>query len=219
MRRRLVVTTLGLALAGCASLPRGERAGDAAWAPPRPVVEDSAAASTGSLFQPGTGLALFVDQRARQVGDVVTVNLIERTDAAKQSSTSSAHDSSLSLPSGTLFGRPLGLDSGLSGNQAFDGKGESSQSNRLSGSITVTVHAVMPNGNLLVRGEKWVTLNQGEEFIRVAGMLRPRDIGPDNAVASFKLADARITYSGKGTLADANRIGWLARLFQIISPL
>jgi len=192
---------------------------DSAWAPVEPLTPPTQASASGAIFQTGSGLVLYADQRARQVGDTVTVNLVERTDATKQSSTSSGKDTSLSLPAGALLGSPLDFNTNLSGKQDFEGKGASSQSNRLSGSITVTVHEVLPNGNLRVRGEKWMTLNQGEEFIRVSGMIRPRDIGPDNSVPSFRLADARITYSGKGSLADANQIGWLGRLFQIISPL
>lgn len=215
---RILSLLIASLLAGCMS-NQAVKPDDSAWAPavaPKPAPQ---AAASGSIFQAGSGLVLYADQRARQVGDTVTVNLVERTDASKQSSTSSARDSSISLPTGTLLGSALDFNTNLSGKQGFDGKGESSQSNRLSGSITVTVHEVLPNGNLRVRGEKWMTLNQGEEFIRVAGMIRPRDIGPDNSVPSFRLADARISYSGKGTLADANQIGWLARFFQIISPL
>ena len=104
-------------------------------------------------------------------------------------------------------------------NQEFGGKGNSSQSNRLEGNITVTVAEVYPNGNLFVRGEKWLTLNQGEEFVQISGIVRPVDISADNSVPSFKVADARITYSGKGTLADANQPGLLARIFMKFWPL
>lgn len=217
MTRILTLLSLTL-LAGCMA-NQSVKPDDSAWAPVEPMTPPPQAVASGSIFQAGSGLVLYADQRARQVGDTVTVNLVERTDASKQSSTSSAKDTSISLPTGTFLGSPLDFNTSVNGKQGFDGKGESSQSNRLSGSITVTVHEVLPNGNLRVRGEKWMTLNQGEEFIRVAGMIRPRDIGPDNSVPSFRLADARITYSGKGTLADANQIGWLARFFQIISPL
>jgi len=90
-------------------------------------------------------------------------------------------------------------------------------SNSLSGNITVTVHDIMPNGTLVVRGEKWLTLNQGEEYIRVSGMVRPQDIGQDNSVPSTKLADARIEYAGTGSVSDTNVTGWMTRFF--ISPL
>ena len=96
---------------------------------------------------------------------------------------------------------------------AFDGQGSSSQSNRLNGDITVTISRRMPNGNLVVRGEKWITINQGREFIRVSGLVRPIDIEPDNSVPSAKVANASITYAGRGALADANAPGWLARVF------
>ena len=179
----------------------------------------------GSIYSRSRNMSLFLDRRARQVGDTITVSLLEQTDATKQSSTSTAKDQSSSVPGVTLFGRgvtkdgiPI-LETSIESEQEFSGKGTSSQSNRLTGSITVTVSTVLPNGNLLVRGEKWVTINQGEEFIRVTGVLRPEDIGADNSIPSFKLADARITYSGKGALADANRMGWLGRIFQsVLSP-
>ena len=86
-------------------------------------------------------------------------------------------------------------------------------SNSLNGNITVTVHQVLPNGVLIVRGEKWLTLNQGDEYIQVSGMVRPQDIGPDNTVESTKLADARISYSGTGAVHDTNVMGWLSRFF------
>ena len=93
------------------------------------------------------------------------------------------------------------------------------QSNRLDGSITVTVYGLLPNGNLMVRGEKWLTLNQGEEYVQVTGIVRPADVSTDNTVPSFKVADARITYSGKGTLADANKPGIVAKIFMRFFPL
>lgn len=179
----------------------------------------------GSIYSRSRNMSLFLDRRARQVGDTITVSLLEQTDATKQSSTSTAKDQSSSVPGVTLFGRgvtkdgiPI-LETSIDSEQEFSGSGSSSQSNRLTGNITVTVSDVLANGNLLVRGEKWVTINQGEEFIRVTGVIRPEDIGADNSIPSFKLADARITYSGKGALADANRMGWLGRLFQsVLSP-
>ena len=86
-------------------------------------------------------------------------------------------------------------------------------SNSLSGNITVTVHDVLPNGVLMVKGEKWLTLNQGDEYIRISGMVRPQDIGSDNTVESTKLADARIAYSGTGSVNDSNVMGWMSRFF------
>ncbi|MBL4709532.1 MAG: flagellar basal body L-ring protein FlgH, partial [Flavobacteriales bacterium] len=99
----------------------------------------------------------------------------------------------------------------------FEGEGKSNQSNKLSGSISVTVSAVLPNGNLLVQGEKWIQINQGSEFIRLKGIVRPADISANNTVQSTQIADAKISYGGKGALADANVSGWMVRFF--MSPL
>lgn len=200
--------------------------GDKAWQPAMPVAVSPSAATPGAIYQAGRGANLFVDHRASQIGDIVTINLVEKTDASKQSTTTTAKESSVAIPTGNLLGGPVTFkgrdlfDTSISSDQDFKGQGASSQSNRLSGSITVTVAEVLANGNLRVQGEKWVTLNQGEEFIRLAGTIRPVDVGPDNSVPSWKVADARITYSGKGMLNDANAMGWLGRLFQsVLAPL
>ncbi|MES3041111.1 MAG: flagellar basal body L-ring protein FlgH [Pseudomonadota bacterium] len=200
--------------------------GDKAWQAAVPIAVSPAAATPGAIYQAGRGASLFVDHRANQIGDIVTINLVEKTDASKQSMTTTAKESSIAMPTATLLGGPVTFkgrdlfDTSISSDQDFKGQGASSQSNRLSGSITVTVAEVLANGNLRVQGEKWVTLNQGEEFIRLAGTIRPVDVGPDNSVPSWKVADARITYSGKGMLNDANAMGWLARLFQsVLAPL
>jgi len=112
-----------------------------------------------------------------------------------------------------------GLDLGvsLSGEREFDGSADANQSNSLTGSITVTVAEVLPNGILAIRGEKWITLNQGDELIRISGLVRTDDIGPDNTVLSTRVADARITYSGTGAFANASQPGWLNQFF--LSPL
>ena len=220
---RVIALFSVLLLAACSSAPDKEPVDDIAEI--MRGVKQRNAENPGSIYMASRGLNLFLDRRARQVGDSITVTLQEQTDASKQSSTSTAKEQSNSIPGVTLFGRgvtkdgiPI-LETAIEADQEFAGQGSSSQSNSLTGSITVTVGDVLPNGNLLVRGEKWVTINQGEEFIRVTGVVRPEDIGADNSVPSFKLADARITYSGKGAIADANRMGWLGRFFQsVLSP-
>lgn len=216
---RLALTLLTLSLLpGCSSMM--PHRGEADWQATAPAVPKPAPATAGAIYQAGYGLNLFLDNRARQVGDVLTVNLVEKTNASKASSTSTDRKSSASMSAGSLFGSAIpGLNTQLDGAQTFDGKGSSSQSNSLTGSISVTVYEVLPNGNLRVRGEKWVTLNTGEEFVRISGIVRPIDIAPDNSVASWKVADARIAYSGKGTLKDASDMGWLARFLQFISPM
>ena len=105
------------------------------------------------------------------------------------------------------------LEQNLEASRAFEGEADSSQSNSLSGAITVTISDVLPNGNLVVRGEKWLTLNQGEEYIQISGIVRPQDVGTNNTILSTQIGDARITYSGEGVLAESNKMGWLARFF------
>jgi flagellar L-ring protein precursor FlgH len=147
------------------------------------------------------------------------VLLVERTDASKESSTSTARGSSIDTGLPTFAGRPITsggtpiFNNELSSDTTFGGQADSSQSNRLDGSITVTVIERLPNGNLRVQGEKRITINQGEEFIRLDGIVRPVDIGPENTVPSTQVADAAISYSGRGNLAATNRPGWLARFF------
>ena len=186
---------------------------------PQPPVASSAA--NGSIFQVSDGYApLTSGLRAARVGDVITITLVERTQAQKTNSASMDKGGGIGLTPPTTG--PLSLfnatDAKVSGTQSFDGKGQAVQSNSLVGEISVTVAQVYPNGNMLVRGEKLLTLNRGDDYIRISGIVRPVDIGPDNRVPSTRLADARVTYSGKGELARASRQGWLTRFFSIISP-
>jgi flagellar L-ring protein precursor FlgH len=176
-------------------------------------------ASSGTIYNSSASFDLFMDLRARAVGDILTIALVEKTDAQKESSTSTAKKSKTDTGNPIIAGGPITykgneiLHNDIAGDRAFDGKADSSQSNRLVGNITVSVAERLPNGNLLVRGEKLIQINQGEEFIRLQGIVRPVDIGPDNSVQSTKVADAKISYSGKGALADSNRQGWLSRFF------
>lgn len=173
----------------------------------------------GTIYHSGAEVRLFEDLKAGRVGDILTVRLTERTNASKNSQTQTTKTSAATLNNPTVLGRPITrgglplLDGTLDGSQTFDGTGTSSQSNSLSGDITVTVIERLPGGNLRIQGEKWLTINQGREFIRVSGVIRPNDIEPDNSVSSTRIADAQIAYSAKGALADANRMGILSRFF------
>ncbi|MEO7774842.1 MAG: flagellar basal body L-ring protein FlgH, partial [Steroidobacteraceae bacterium] len=137
----------------------------------------------------------------------------------KSSSTTTAKNSAADLAGPTLFGKPVTvngteiLSASLNRSNSFDGSGDSSQSNKLQGDITVTIAKRLSNGNLVVRGQKWIGINQGKEFVRIQGIIRPIDIAPDNSVLSTKVADATISYGGKGALADANTMSWLQRFF------
>ncbi len=183
-----------------------------------PVVE---APANGAIFQVARGYTpLTSGARAGAVGDILTIALVERMQASKTSSQTSGRDGSIGLSPPTsgplaLFGA---ADIGMGGNQSFKGQGQAGQSNTLSGEVSVTVAALYPNGTMLVRGEKQLTLNRGEEFVQVSGIVRAVDIGPDNRVLSTRVADARIAYTGKGEVARASRQGWLQRFFSAVSP-
>ena len=177
------------------------------------------APTQGAIYNAGTGFALFEDTKARVAGDLLTVLLVEKTQAQKKASTSTSKDTSVDIANPTLFGRPLSRGGtgiggfGVEGGRSFDGKGDSSQSNQLSGSLTVTVIERLPNGNLVVAGEKDLAIGQGSERVRLHGVVRPVDVRADNTITSDRVADARIEYVGRGVLADANSQGWLSRFF------
>ena len=222
----LSMTLLAFLLGGCASAPRTE---GPSYRPAHPPMVQAPPAENGSIYQMGHEVRLFEDIKARRVGDVLTIVLQERTQASKSASTETSKSSNVNIANPTLFGsspqfnvpgvvplannRGNSLETGISSGTSFSGEGDASQSNSLTGNITVTISEVLPNGNLVVRGEKWLTLNQGEDFIQISGIVRPQDVSTSNTVVSTLVADARITYSGKGQLADTQRSGWLTRFF------
>jgi len=203
---------------GCV-IQQSANPGDPNYAPvmvPTPVVGES---QNGSLYSDSSSIDLFGDQRARRVGDILTVMLEETTRSSKSSSLDISKDSGITVPeapggAGTLLGRGgLGIGTDLSSEREFKGGSDAAQSNNLSGSVTVSVVDIWPNGTLVIRGEKWLTLNRGNEFIRVSGLVRPSDVTQNNTVVSTKIANARITYSGTGETADSQNMGWINRFF------
>ena len=183
----------------------------------RPIAPAVPTYKNGSLFQMSS-LSLFEDMKPYRIGDLITVRLSESTNATKKATTNTKKEESFDLGMPILFGNtPTGANSradvDIEADREFKGEGDSTQSNQLSGEITVTVVDILPNGNLVVQGEKWFTLNQGKEYIRIAGVIRPKDVGQDNSVTSTKLADAQIAYSGEGFIADSNNQGWLGQFF------
>lgn len=215
-------------LAGCGSL-RDPKPNEPDFAPITPAMMQPPPNKTGSIYQAGYSMSLYEDNQARRVGDVLTVKLMEKTNASKKADTNvtKSNDTEITSPkilgSAVSFAAPAALPLashvgnnlgfGLNSNNTFKGTGNSDQSNQLQGDITVTVAQVLPNNNLVIRGEKWLTLNQGSEFIRLSGIVRPQDIDNTNTVLSTKIANAKIVYSGTGELNDANKMGWLARFF------
>jgi flagellar L-ring protein precursor FlgH len=201
---------------------------DPYYAPVLPRTPLPAAQNNGSIYQAGFENGLYDDRKAFRVGDIITITLNERTQASKNANSDMEKDSSANMSMDALFGGGVSatnpitggrmtLDTEFSGSRDASGSSQAGQSNSLSGSITVTVAEVLPNGILSVRGEKWMTLNTGDELVRISGLVRADDIATDNTVASTRVADARITYSGTGAFADASQPGWLSRFF--LSPM
>lgn len=217
---RLAMIIFGaMSLIGCGSIPEKSQPG---YETTPPIAMTPPPISSGAIYQAGYDLVLFEDMRARRVGDVIQVMLAERTDAAKSSKTEIDKESANSMANPILFGKERsfgsdGLGFDIGSEHEFEGEGKSNQSNKLSGSIAVTVAGVLPNGNLLVQGEKWIQINQGSEFIRLKGIVRPVDVSADNTVLSTQIADAKISYGANGALNEANVTGWLVRFF--MSPL
>lgn len=213
------IATLGvaaLALSGCGAT-LGPKRGDSEFSAVRAELPPPPEQNNGAIYLAGHAMPFFEDYKARRVGDILTVILQERTNASKSASTSTSKEGSISMGNPSLFGKSYDLGASVSGDRENSGSGDSRQSNQLTGSITVTVAEVLPNGNLVIQGEKWLQLNQGKEYVRLRGMVRAHDIRPDNAVLSTQIADAQISYGGTGALADANSAGWLSRFF--MSPL
>ena len=223
VRNLLAALLLPVLLGACAAPQTVTRGSDAQFVPVRPADPIPPEQNNGAIFQVNQVAGLFQDDKAGRVGDILIVRLVERTQARKSANTSTSKDSSIQMPNPTLFGRgvtsdgrPI-LDTRAEATRSFDGQGDSAQSNQLDGEIAVTVAEVLPNGNLVVQGEKWIRLNQGQEFIRIQGIVRPVDIRADNTVLSTQIANAELAYGGTGALADSNRPGWLTRFFN--SPI
>lgn len=213
-----------LLLQGCASHSIHED--DPHYAPVIPNTPVHQGPVNGSLYNPSQGVSLWDDQRARQVGDILTVVLEERTSSSKSSTSTVTKDGEISMDAPTLFGRtpstklpflpnisPLTLEAQASANRESSGEAAANQQNNLTGQLAVTVTNVLPNGVMVIRGEKWLQLTEGKEFLRISGLVRPDDLRQDNSISSTKIADARITFSGTGQFADTHKVGWLSRFF------
>ncbi|VAW63970.1 Flagellar L-ring protein FlgH [hydrothermal vent metagenome] len=182
----------------------------------RPVAPKPLTYNNGSIYQQRS-ISLFEDPKPYRIGDILTVLLQESTSASKSAETSTKKEDDISIATPTIFGSTPTFkgnslfDMNIVPEREFTGEADSTQSNSLTGEITVTVVDILPNDNLVVQGEKWFILNQGKEYIRIAGVVRPLDVTPENTIQSSKLADAQISYSGEGFLADANNQGWFSQ--------
>jgi len=216
---RCLLAAAFLAVAGCSSTPMVSK--DSGFRNTR-IYQPAPAVANGAIYQSaGTYMPLFEDLRPRRVGDVVTIVLDEQANASKNSSASASRTSGASLVPTTV---PTGLEElgrwgfDIEGDSEFSGTGGAQANNRLTGTITVTVSDVLPNGNLAVIGEKQIMINQGTEYMRFSGVVNPRFVNARNSVRSSQVADAQIEYTGKGYLSEAQRMGWLQRFFLNVSP-
>ncbi len=221
---RLSISVALLAVAGCASTtPATKIQRPLSVVPQAPVVSQD---NNGAIFQPGAGqarpgIALFEDRRARYVGDILTVNLVERTSINRKSETTDERsaNASLSLPqirTGANTPTTLGWDPSSSSTQEF--KDNETNSNSVTGAITVTVVEVLANGNLAVAGEKQLTVNNDTEYIRLAGVVNPSQISASNAVNSTQLADVQIESKNAQGLDKSHFMGMLSRFFLTALP-
>lgn len=209
-----------LLLTGCADSyhPFQAEPGEAEWSPTittKPVTRSQVTGSEdGSLLANPALLNMFQDRRAYNVGDILTVVLQEETQSSKRANSGMDKNSDTSGKySAALAGVNETGTFGFGSDRSFKGSATASQQNALSGAITVTVAEILPTGALRIRGEKWIKLNQGDEYIRLTGLVRVDDIDKSNRISSQRLADAQITYAGRGALAEANQQGWLTRFF------
>lgn len=202
-------------LQGCTAMSRPRAIpDDPEFAPVRPQAMMQRDRASGSIYQVSRNYNFYGDTVALNVGDVLTVTLQESTRASKNADTRIIKDNEIKLPEPNILGKSnFGIGTSLNNERDFKTRADADQSNSLAGSITVSVTEVLPNGVLRIRGEKWLSLTNGEEYIRLTGLVRPRDIQPDNSVASNRIADARIAYGGTGDFDQANQMGWLARFF------
>ncbi len=189
----------------------------------RPETQAAQAPANGAIYQGAAYRPLFEDRRARQVGDVLTINISEKTQAGKQASSSGSKTSEIDSSISAVAGVPLkslqGLGMNAEGSTTYDDKAALNSSNTFSGSVTVTVIEVLPNGNLKVAGEKQIGLDKGTEYIRLSGVVHPDTIQAGNTVSSSKVADARIEYRTTAKLDQAEVMSWLARFFLSFIPL
>lgn len=221
MNYKVVVTLISFSvvLSGCLKPLSIKKAPDN-FKPMKQRVLNVHRKDNGAIYQQGMRVGLFEDTTAKYIGDVLTIILIENTNASATSNTNSSKDNKVDLPGPTLAGQKVTKDgveiltNKFSGEREFSGQGTSAMNSSLNGKISVTVAEVLPNRNMIVRGEKMMMLNQSDEYVRFIGIVRPQDIEQDNTIKSTRVANVHVAYGGQGTLSSANKMGPLGHFFQ-----
>ncbi|MFO7783492.1 MAG: flagellar basal body L-ring protein FlgH [Thermodesulfobacteriota bacterium] len=226
-------------LAGCAGLPfQGQDSREPLAGPPQavPMIPAEPAqprdpASAAGLWSEVAYRSAFQDLRAAKIGDLITVNIVETSEANKKASTRTERDSSINAGISNLLGwegkiGELGLPSGFQNENMFkaslrnnfDGSGETTRNETMTASITARVIEVTQNGNLFIKGARKVKVNNEAKYITLTGLVRPADISPDNTVLSSYIAEASIEYSGSGPVSDKQKPGWLMQAVDFVWP-
>jgi len=220
MRHSLFLVLLLAVISGCASIEQAKvLPNDPEFAPILPDMEEEPIVPTGSLFKVNYVNNIYSDSKAHRVGDIISVILSESTQAQKNAKTELSKENTATLDPITGLGGAAvnfkndAIQFGFNQSNEFEGDSKTNQGNSLSGNISVHVLKVLPNGNLMIRGEKWMTLNNGDEYIRLTGIIRSKDISSSNTIMSNKVANARIQYAGTGAFAETQEQGWLSRFF------
>lgn len=214
-----LTASAALLLQACTSVPLEPDVfpDDPDFAPVQAEMMQSPADNSGSLFMARYNSGFYTDQQARRIGDIITVIFDESYKSSKSAETKTDKKSENKSSIGSVFGSVPSFhgytpELDLKSERKFTGKGDADRSNSLKGQISVTVSNILPNGVLSIRGEKWLTLSDGDEYIRITGLIRPQDISPTNTVVSSKVADARISFGGRGSLNNATKQGWFDRM-------
>lgn len=218
MRNCALILIGSFVLSACTSLPNAPKPNDPDFAPMEPEDYQANLSPNGSIFNQGAVNSIYSDIKAHRIGDIITVELQESTSASKGASNQQSKNSSLGLNALKLGNDTVTLNgydtsASMGASNSFKGQAKAAQSNSITGNISVSVIRVLPNGNLAVRGEKWLTLTEGSEYIRVTGIVRSEDVNADNTVSSQRVANARIQYGGTGDFANTQERGWLSKFF------
>ena len=224
VRNTIGPATVALLCSACQSLPQKVVVDfvEPKVNPAPATVNQAIRPANGSLFQAASYRPVFEDRRARMVGDTVTIQIVENVTASQKSTSTVDRNSSIDAKVTALPLQPpadlakLGI--GASTNNSFSGKGGTESANTFSGSITATVIEVLPNGHLVVSGEKQIGVNQNVDVLRFSGTVDPRLVQPGSIVSSTQVANVRVESRGRGTQAEAQTVGWISRFFLSFLP-